>query len=444
MAQQPDITGFWNGKANVYGTILRLEINIEEDYSGTVKSPDQGDGSVPLSQLRYEKDSLFFAVEDFKLDISGKVISEELIEAQINQMGASYSIDLVREQLEAEEVVRPQTPQAPFPYTTEDLIFTNQKDDVNLAGTLVWPENATDDTPILVFITGSGPQNRDEELTGHSFFWVIADHLGRNGIASFRYDDRGIAESTGDFNTATTSDLARDASSVVSGLASRKQTKDHPIGLIGHSEGGTICPMVVSQNDEVDFVISLAGTGITGLEIIEKQSKAMAIAEGTPPQAAEETQAFAVALCQVALENDKESDRKKAIEAFLKEQFTPEEIEMSGGIDAMTELYNNLYATDWMREFLKLDPSEYWSKTKCPALILNGTKDTQVEAAANLKAIEYALRRAGNKNYSIRALKDHNHLFQVCKTGGLSEYGQIETTVSSETLDIIVAWVNKL
>ncbi|MGB0423965.1 MAG: alpha/beta hydrolase family protein, partial [Flavobacteriales bacterium] len=367
----------------------------------------------------------------------------EQLNGKLLQGGNSYPLEFQREKLEKKRLNRPQTPRGPFPYSSEDLSIENTKDQVNLAGTLLIPDNWNDNSPIMVFITGSGPQTRNEEIFEHEFFWVIADHLARNGVASFRYDDRGVGESTGSFALATSVDFANDVHSVVNYLSSRKDLEGHPIGLIGHSEGGMIAPMVASNNENVELLVSLAGTGISGKEIIRKQSKSMLIAEGLPKEMASKNSENSMFLLNYVLSSDDSLSVADGMRDKIRAIYSENEIEESGGIDQLFNQFNASMNNNWFRFFAQHNPAVNWSKVTCACLIINGTKDMQVEASANLNAIEFALRRAGNKNYEVHALPSQNHLFQECESGSLSEYGAIETSISSETLDLLLLWIIK-
>lgn len=438
-----EIVGFWNAKTLLGGQELRVEITLNEDFTGTFASPDQGGNPAEMSSVSYHEGALNFEVEKFQLTFEGSVEPNGKIGGKLLQAGNSYPLMFQREKLEKKQVKRPQTPKAPFPYSSEELEISNEEDQITLSGTLLIPDNWDHNAPIMVFITGSGPQNRNEEILDHEFFLVIADHLARNGIGSFRYDDRGVGKSTGNFALATSFDFANDVHSVVNELSSRKELANHPIGLIGHSEGGMIAPMVAAENENVKLVVSLAGTGIKGKEIIRKQSKAMLIAEGLPKEMASKNSQNSMALLNFVLSNEDSLAVAQGLPLKIEELYSKEEIDQSGGIDQLFTQFNNSMNTNWFRYFSEHNPADDWSKVQCPCLILNGTKDTQVEAAANLNAIEFALRRAGNKDYEVHALPSQNHLFQECESGGLSEYGKIETTISTETLDLLLLWISK-
>jgi alpha/beta superfamily hydrolase len=342
-------------------------------------------------------------------------------------------------------VNRPQEPRSPFPYTTEDVYFTNSEFIITLAGTLTMPEG-DGPFPAVIMITGSGAQNRNEELMGHKPFWVIADYLTRNGIAVLRYDDRGVGKSQGNYAAATSADLATDAEAAFKYLKTNSRIDPKAIGLIGHSEGGLIAPIVASSNSQIAFIVSLAGPGVTGEQIILRQGTDISSASGIDKKKINENLSTNKKLFEVI---KKEQDNKKAVEEMTslyreilrKQKASPEETDLA--LKAITASFN-AETIPWFRYFLSTNPGDFWKKVKCPVLALNGEKDMQVAADENLPAIEKALKSGGNNNIKTIKLEGLNHLFQHCKTGLRAEYGEIEETFSSEALKIIVDWIRDL
>jgi alpha/beta superfamily hydrolase len=295
-------------------------------------------------------------------------------------------------------------------------------------------------------ITGSGPQNRNEELLGHKPFLIIADYLSRHGIAVLRYDDRGVASSQGNYAEATSADLATDAEAALIFLKSNPKINQNVIGFIGHSEGGLIAPIVAASNDSVGFIVSLAGPGVTGQQIIIRQSEDIGRLSGASEKDIKESTETNKKLYAILR---KEKDNNKAeikilsrYREILEKKKTPkEDIEKSVNHLKLT-FGANTYT--WFRFFIMTDPSTYWKKVICPVLALDGDKDLQVAANENLPAIEKALRSSGNNSIKTIDLPGLNHLFQHCKTGLPSEYGIIEETFSPEALKIIADWITAL
>ena len=312
---------------------------------------------------------------------------------------------------------RPQTPAPPYPYQTQEVSFNNG--DAVLKGTLVMPENASSQTPVLLMVTGSGLQNRDEEFFEHKPFAVIADALARQGIATLRYDDRGFGESTGDLVNVTTADFKNDALAGVELL--RKQFKH--VGILGHSEGGTIGLMLAAEG-KVDFVISLAGMTVSGEKTLMEQNR-WTLQQSAYPQ--DVIDRYCTAL-EILFDELKAGRNPEPIAHGL-----PTELEKN------LQLAQAQSSTPYMRHFLALDLSDRLGKITCPVLALNGTKDRQVNGEENLNALRNGL--AGHKE--IHAIEGVNHLFQHCNTGNPSEYKDIEETFALEALEIIVTWIKK-
>jgi hypothetical protein len=283
----------------------------------------------------------------------------------------------------------------------------------------------------VVLVTGSGPQNRDEELMGHKPFLVLADYLTRRGIAVLRYDDRGVGRSTGRFATATTADFASDAWAAWQTLSARPDINAKRIGLLGHSEGGLIAPMLAAAHPEIAFVVMLAGPGVTGEQIMLKQAEAIGKASGAPEAA-------------VAAN----TDLQKQVFAILREETSMDRIaERIGAIptgskEASAALVKQS-VSPWMRYFALYDPAPALAKVRCPVLAITGELDLQVLPAQNLPAIRAALKQGGNTDHTVLELPGLNHLLQPAKTGLPAEYAQIETTMAPAALDMITAWIQK-
>ena len=281
--QAQDITGQWNGVLNVQGTQLRIIINISKTIDGftsTVDSPDQGAKDIPVNSTTFENNTLKFAVTKLLLEYTGTLNADgKNITGTLTQGGGSLPLEFSRDNVEKETVKRTQDPIEPYPYYSEDVKFMNEKAGIELAGTLTLP-NKNGKFPVVVLITGSGPQNRNEEIMNHRPFLVLSDHLTRNGIGVFRYDDRGVADSKGDFKSATSLDFALDAEAAVDYLKTRKEIDKNKIGLAGHSEGGYIAPMIAARNNDVSFIVMLAGPAISGEEIVLLQTGLIEKASG--------------------------------------------------------------------------------------------------------------------------------------------------------------------
>ena len=325
------------------------------------------------------------------------------------------------------------------PYREEEVFFENSKAGIRLAGTLTLPD-AEGRFPAVVLVSGSGAQNRDEELMGHKPFRVIADHLTRAGIAVLRYDDRGTAASEGDFSKATTADLATDAEAALRYLGTRKELDASMIGLAGHSEGGVIAPLVAAQHPGyVAFIILLAAAGVRGDSLLLLQSGAIQRAYRVDEQRVQRALNINRSIYKL-VSGDAAPD---ALRSALEREITSD---MTGGVppDAFIDAQIKQLSTPWLKYFLSYDPAPTLEKVSCPVLVLNGEKDLQVPAEINPGAIREALARGGNKNVRVRIFPRLNHLFQECLTGVPAEYPTLERTFVPEVLNEIVPWIKSL
>ena len=348
---------------------------------------------------------------------------------------------------ERKEQLRPQEPKAPYPYDAEEITFTNTKEKIELSATLTLPQQKSK-VPAVILIAGSGPNDRDETIFGHKPFWVLADYLTRQGIAVLRYDKRGIDKSGGEYFTATTEDFADDALAAFHYLKTRKEIDPTKIGLIGHSEGGVIAPMVADRNKEVSFVILMAGMGITGTELVLAQHQ-NAFDKTSLTQEEKEN------LNQILLNiysnvsnwteyvgSDEERTQLTEELGKLWQNLAPE-IRAEVQQDAFVKKTTANITSPWFRHFLKIEPSVYLHKLSIPVLAINGENDTQVDYQINLKSIEAALKKANNHHYTIKSYALLNHLFQESTTGEIDEYGKIEQTFSPIVLSDIVNWIKR-
>ena len=441
-----NITGQWNGALKIQGTQMRLVFNIsqtENSLSSTMDSPDQGAKGIPTTTTSFENSILKITIANAKIEYEGTLGQDNIIVGTFKQGGQSFPMNLSKEKIDKEKLVRPQEPIKPFPYYSEDITFENKKVGINLAGTLTLPDKEGV-FPVVILISGSGPQNRDEELLGHKPFLVLSDFLTKNGIAVLRYDDRGIAMSKGDFKTATSADFATDVESAIAYLKTRKEINKNKIGLIGHSEGGLIAPMVASKSKEVAFIILLAGTGIQGDSLLLLQKKLIEEASGINKEDIQKGQSsnrkvFDIVNKSTSLEQ-LNSDLTIYFKQILKDNpNTQKPAEMSD--DDFVKLQVKQIASPWMQYFIKYNPAAALEKVKCPVLAINGEKDLQVPPKENLEAIKKALTKGGNKRVATKELPNLNHLFQECNTGSPDEYATIEQTFSPIALTEILKWL---
>ena len=414
-AQDSGLKGAWTGKLNVYGNELTLVFHFNGEDC-TLDSPDQGVKGVP-AKLERTVTGIKVAVPSINASYEGVNMGESIM-GTFKQHGQSFPLTIKPGLLKRN---RPQTPAMPYPYQTQEVSFNNG--DAILKGTLVIPENASRQTPVMLMVTGSGLQNRDEEIFEHKPFAVIADVLARAGIATLRYDDRGFGESTGDVVNCTTEDLKNDAFAGVQLLRSRFDK----VGVIGHSEGGTIALMLAAEK-KVDFIVSLAGMAVSGKETLLWQNR-LALAAANIPS--ETIDVYCNALDEV-------------FDACISGTAMPSTTQYN----LPTSLAQNLTVvtkqlqTPYMKQFLTLDSRPLLGNITCPVLALNGSKDTQVEPESNLGALRSGLQK--NAKNKLEAIEGVNHLFQHCKTGMATEYGNIEETIAPEVLEKMVYWLSNL
>jgi hypothetical protein len=432
-----DIDGAWMGTLEVSGGIkLRVVfhiMNTEDGLVATLDSVDQGVKGLPTTKVTRDGATLKIDIEKISGAFEGKIAADlSSIDGTFTQ-GSSMPLALHRLKDESElELRRPQNPTKPYPYRDEDVSYENKVQSVTLAATLTIP-NGKGPFPAVVLITGSGSQDRDESLLGHKPFLVLSDYLTRHGIAVLRADDRGTGKSTGNFATATTADFATDTEAGVAYLKTRPEINPHKIGLIGHSEGGVVAPMVAARNPDVAFIVMMAGPGVRGDEILPAQVQAIAEASG---ESHEEAEKAATKEREVLTLIETEKDQAVLVRK-LKGKMAGDKREAQVGAEI------KLFTSPWFEFFITYDPATALRKVTCPVLAINGEKDTQVPPKQNLPAIRQALEQAGNKHFEADELPGLNHLFQTAKTGSPAEYAQIEETISPVALEKMASWILK-
>lgn len=434
-----DIIGQWNGALKIQGTQLRIIFHISKTDSGyiaTMDSPDQNARGIPVTSTSFENSKLKLEIRNLGFEYDGE-FEGSIITGTLKQNGQEFPLNLSREKIEKQTAKRPQEPKKPYPYYSEDITFQNNKANITLAGTLTLPKKEGI-FPAVILITGSGPENRDEEVFGHKPFLVIADYLTRNGIAVLRYDDRGVAQSTGDFKTATSFDFASDVESAITYLKTRKEINAKKIGLIGHSEGGTIAPIVAIESKDVAFIVLLAGPGLQGNKLMLLQKEKVEQAMHIDEQGIAKGQKIFGEAYNIILHSDATvGNLRNKINVYFRQALG------NGANQEQITAITNQIVNPWMINFLKYNPAPTLEKVKCPVLALNGGKDLQVPAQENLGAIKTALAKGGNKNVTTKVFPNLNHLFQDCKTGLPNEYSEIEETFSPAALDEITIWIKK-
>lgn len=414
---QSTLKGTWHGTLSVPGGELTLVFHLDPDKC-TIDSPDQAAYGIPAELKELTASKARVEVPSLGASFEGNLMFG-LIVGKFKQSGMEFPMSLKRGDIQRN---RPQTPQEPFPYNVEEVSFTNPEDGAVLSGTLTYPSDRC--TTVVLLVSGSGLQNRDEEIFGHKPFLVIADHLARNGIACLRYDDRSAGKSVGSAEGADTRTFMKEAEAGLEYL--RSLGRFSRIGLAGHSEGGLIAFLLAGEG-KTDFIISLAGTAVDGAAVLVGQNKEVLKASGLPTNV---VTSYCTALEKLYSDMDMTSEKLDEISAALPEA-----------------LRQNLHAIKesndpWIRYFISLDPAGSISKISCPVFALNGEKDVQVIAGSNLEVLKALLKDSGKNR--IKAYPGLNHLFQHCTTGMPDEYGKIEETISQEVLTDISDWINSL
>jgi hypothetical protein len=470
---QPAIAGRWEGAIAVQGIELTIIVELEggdypppnppqpspepspgggqggEGLTGTIDIPQQAAAGIGLTDVSFEAGQLHFEMlsGSRRAVFDGKLQEDGTIAGDFKQAGFAGTFQLKRVEVQAEE-------KEPLPYIEEEVTFRNG--DITLAGTLTLPPGNSPH-PAVILISGSGPQNRNEELPGvmgYQPFRVIADHLTRNGIAVLRYDDRGAGKSTGEHNTATSADFATDVEAALDYLLGRQEINPTQIGLLGHSEGGLIAAMVAARNSPLEggkeggvaFVIAMAGTAVDGYNVLLVQNeRILKASEATEEEVArgleEARKAMDLMIAEdwAALEEFVYETGRKQLEALPEEQrkaLGDPETYLQERIAEMMPFYQN-----WMHYFLTHDPAEDWVRVTVPVLALFGQLDTQVDVSQNRPALEAALKKAGNDDVTVVVFPTANHLFQDAKTGAPSEYADLPTEFVPGFLETITDWV---
>jgi uncharacterized protein len=439
-AQQP-FDGRWEGAIAITGIELQIVVTFTSTgnaISGTIDIPQQGAAGLPLTNITASIPKIHFELQAGPgIALFDGILNNGSIKGDFSQAGVKGTFALKSITVEPEKI----------PYKQEEVIFYNG--DIHLAGTLTLPADPGP-FPAVVMITGSGPQNRDEELLGLKPFKIISDYFTRHRIAVLRYDDRGVGGSTGNINESTSEDFAGDVIQAVKYLQGRSEINHKKIGLCGHSEGGLIAPMVASRMHDIAFIIMISGPGVEGHEILTEQLRLIMRADGVSVPDIEKQIAVQKEILTAVIAHAPASELKERIRTLAKEQIEslrPEQKKAIGNIDQYVEkiIDAKLAAVQsrWFRFFIAYDPATALEKVHCPVLAIFGERDLQVPADLNKAKIEAALQRAGNSDVTTKIFPQANHLFQSAGTGSPSEYGQLKKEFVPGFLDTMTEWILK-
>lgn len=460
------VTGNWEGTLEVQGNDLPIVFHITQEASGkytaSFDSPKQKAYNIPCSDAMVFGDSVILTMKSLKGQYAAKLNTDKkTLVGTWSQSGYDFPLEMSKtsETVTTKKLNRPQTPLPPYPYKSEEVVYKNADKSIKYGATFTvpLPDPNVDYFrapiyPVVILITGSGPQDRDETIFDHKPFAVIADHLTREGIAVLRVDDRGVGKTTGSFGNATTADFANDVEAGIEYLKSRADVDTNSIGLIGHSEGGLIAPIVASKRKDVHFIVLLAGPGVPIIDMMEQQNADVMTSQGIGAVDIDLYRPLYRDLVTTIINAKDSADAaQKAITLFKKWQTanTAVTVKNTTGVTSDKSMigFINIFVRDltspWFKYFMKLNPADYLRKVTCPVLALNGEKDIQVSASQNLEAIDLILKGVNHKKYISKQIAGLNHLFQHCDKCTVDEYEVLEESFDPGTLKIISDWIKK-
>jgi len=436
----------WKGNLSLGKTSLLIFIHVEEKegrLQSSFDSPDQKSFNNPFDETHFKDNTLTCIMTKAKIEFSAELKNDTLF-GTWNQGNMSFPLVMTKSTEKTSQkptFKRPQEPIGKPKYIVEEVSIFNPKTGVTLAGTITKPKGKGP-FPAVVLVSGSGPQNRDSEVFDHKPFLVLSDYLTRQGIAVLRYDDRGVAQSTGRFDTATSADFADDAEAAFEFLRNYEGVNPNKTGVLGHSEGGMIAPIVAARNKKVSFVVSIAGPGIPIVDLLLTQIKDIALVSGASEEDIKEHLLFShnyfTFLTQTSNYMIAKEQSDSVLHAFLLKCPDCSE-DMIEGFKRVIEMTNN----PWFHYFIKFIPEHYWKKVSCPVLAINGSLDVQVSANQNIEAIKNSIVNTSSQSKT-RVYEGLNHMMQKATTGAVHEYSQIEETYNIVVLNDIATWINQL
>ena len=447
-AQDPtrNVAGNWLATLDLGASKLRLVVKVEKSatgYTAKFDSVDQGHKDLAIDSIALDGNKLSFSAAQFGINYEGTLnqagdeITGTFKQGQGTAPMVFKRIDVVP------ELSRRQDPKPPYPYDEQEVSYRNEKDNIKIAGTLTVPRGGGK-YPAVLLITGSGSQDRNETIAGHRPFLVLADHLTRNGIAVLRVDDRGIGGTDIGSLSVTSENFAEDVLAGVNFLKQRKEIDPKMIGLIGHSEGGMIAPMVAARTNDVSYIVLLAGLGQRGEDLICAQTELILKTQGTHVDTTRHTISLLKKVNSIVkTETDEKRIEQKINEEILAYDRTLGDLQkqLFQPAAASIKAFMPMYKLPWYRYFITFDPKPVLKNVKVPVLALNGELDLQAPWKENLDLIEAGLKAGGNADVTVKAFPKLNHLFQTAQTGLITEYEKIEETMSPEVLKTMSDWI---
>ena len=440
------ITGTWHGLLDV-GKKLRLDIHVTQEaigFSGKLDSPDQGAKDIPATKVEFSGGTFVFEVKNLGVSYTG-TLKNDTIDGTFTQGGFTTKLLLSRQAVVIKKANRPQEPKRPFSYTETEVIFENSIEKFPLAGTLTLPKG-DGPFPAVILVSGSGPQDRNEEILGHKPFWIIADFLTNQGFAVLRYDDRGTGQSKGVFASATSVELASDAESALDFMRSNPKIQKDKISIAGHSEGAMIAVMLAAKIKDIHSVVLMAGPAIPGGDLLLKQQFLINKASGVSEKMNKSIQRFNREIYKIVIEEKTLQTARPIIEKKVRKSLKNAKEKDLAGYNSKEELIQealNNVCNPWMFYFIKYDPKNDLEKVNCHVLALNGSNDLQVPPKENLSAMEMHIPKS-SKSLVFKELARLNHLFQECETGNITEYETIEQTIQPAVLKLMGDWLTSI
>jgi pimeloyl-ACP methyl ester carboxylesterase len=442
-AADQGVVGSWMGTITLpsaeIAVIFHLASTPEGALQATLDVPDQGAQGLPVDSVTWQDGALRLEIKFIDVVYEGKLTADgQSCEGSLVQGGTTTPLTLRRVE-KVPERRRPQEPKPPYPYREEEVCFASVPG-VRLAGTLTTPAEGGP-FPAVVFISGSGPQDRDSSFMGHRSFFVLADYLTRRGIAVLRVDDRGVGKSIGDRAKCTSKDWADDALAAAAYLRTRGEINVKQIGLLGHSEGGIVAPMAAVQDPQVAFLVLLAAAGVPGEEVSLLQNEVIAKADGASEQDLVANRALTAAIYNLVKQEKDDAVAAERIRQVMTAELAKDSRVTKERADAQVSAILSQVLSPWFRYWVSYDPRPTLEQIKVPVLALTGEKDLQVPASQSLPVLAQALNAGGDQRATVKALPGLNHLLQTAKSGSPSEYAGIEETMSPAAMEMIADWI---